>query len=438
MSMKRRDMLKMSFSSMAYFSTLATTPTWITKAAQALPEGAAFNDRILVVLQHAGGIDGLNTVIPRQDPVYYDAETRPTIQVPPGSEINLDGLNGFHPQLARLADWYQQGQVGILQNIGYLNPNLSHFTSTDIFEFAQNPLKTPRPAGWVGRFYDNACDGCEPGALDMVVAGKTSVPDSMDGFAFFRPPAINRPSDYSFEAHQDEALRLNAIRRMNLIPQVDPELDFLQRSANNAQASVTEIARAAELEPLVAEEEMYSNDSLGRGLQLVSQIIRSGFNTKIFYVSQSGYDTHANQVAAGMPLEQGSHPRLLERFDRNVSAFLTEMQLTGNLDRVMVMTFSEFGRRIRENGSRGTDHGAANCSFVFGGGVNGGVYGGQPDLEDSIKGSLRYKIDFRSVYSQVIENWFGQEAAPVFGSDIYADIISPDLASIPFVKNPAN
>ncbi len=436
MSMNRREMLKTSLSSMAYFSTLATTPNWIVKSANAIQD--SFEDRILVVLQHGGGIDGLNTVIPVTDDIYYDSQTRPNLAIPKDAAITLDGLNSFHPQLARLADWYQKGNVGIIQNVGYQNPNLSHFTSTDIYEFAQNPLEGTERQGWVARFYDNQCDGCEPGALDMVVAGKTKVPDSMDGGAVFQPPAINRASDYSMNAHQDEFMRLRAIRDLNEIQYVDSKLDFLQRSANAAQASVVDIKKATELAQLVTGAESYLNDSLGRGLQLVSQIIRFGFKTKIFYVSQSGYDTHSDQVGAGNPINQGEHPQLLGRFDRNVSAFLTEMELTGNLDRVLIMSFSEFGRRVRENGSLGTDHGAANCSFVFGGGVNGGVYGGQPNLSDLIKGNLKYKIDFRSVYAQVIEAWFGEQAAPVFGPDVYRQQIRRDLSQLDFVKNPAN
>ena len=437
MSLTRRQMLKASLSSMAYYSAMSTTPNWIAHSAETLfGAGANANGRILVILQHGGGMDGLNTVIPRTDDIYYVAQTRPNIQIPRGSEINLDGLNGFHPQLARLADWYQQGNVGIINNVGYENPNQSHFTSTDIYEYAQNPLEFPLEKGWAARFYDNQCDGCESNPLDMLVAGKSSVPDSLAGANFYVPPAISNASDYSLRANEDSDLRLQAIAKLNQLATDNSQIDFLERSANAVQASIQDIATASALPQLVPDGS-YSNDSFGRGLRLTSQIIRSGFQTRIFYVSQGGYDTHSNQVAAANPLEEGRHPRLMGRFDQSVDAFLTEMRDSGNLERVLVMTFSEFGRRVYENGSLGTDHGAANCMFLFGGGIQGGVYGGQPDLEDLSRGNLKYKVDFRSVYAQVIENWFGADAAPVFGQSAYDNAIRPGMSLVSFVAETA-
>jgi uncharacterized protein (DUF1501 family) len=154
-------------------------------------------------------------------------------------------------------------------------------------------------------------------------------------------------------------------------------------------------------------------------------------------VSQGGYDTHGDQVDTNDPLNAGDHPVLLSKLDQNLHAFLSEMQLSGNLDRVLVLTFSEFGRRVQENGSKGTDHGAANVMFALGGGVAGGVYGGQPDLQNLIKGNLVHQVDFRAVYSQVIENWFGASALPVFGSTAYNSIIAPDMAKVPYLTGTA-
>lgn len=437
--MNRRDALKIGLSSMAYYSTLATTPNWIIKSSHAVPLGNGSDDRILVILQHGGGIDGLNTVIPRSDDRYYDSELRPNLHVPRGSDINLDGLNGLHPKLADLADWYQKGALSVVQNVGYINPNLSHFSSTDIYEYGQNPYEGRNNVGWVGRFFDNECEGAELiDPLAMVASGTNKVPDALGGLSYFIPPAIKRPSDYQFDANEDRELRLRAIERLARIETLDPQLDFLQRSINVAEASVRDIAEVEELETLVPEDS-YSGDKLGRGLKLVSKIIRAGFGTRIFYVSQGGYDTHANQIDASAPLEQGSHPRLLGRFNDSVHAFLTEMERSGNLDRVLLMTFSEFGRRVKENGSMGTDHGAANSLFLFGGGVEAGVYGGQPDLENLVKGNLRHTIDFRSVYARVIESWFGSDAsASVFGEDLYRQTIARELRQIPFISDPAD
>lgn len=431
MKTNRRGFLRAGLSSLAYYSAVSTTPAWVAKSAGALQALPLPGDRILVILQHGGGIDGLNTVIPRTDDIYYDAQTRPNIRVPKGSEINLDGPNGLHPQLAPLADWWERGNVAIVNNVGYENPNQSHFTSTDIFEYGMNPLDEPLDKGWVARFFDNQCSGCEPNPLDMIASGMSKVPDAMAGLPYYSPPAIGRPSDYGIRAHEDRTFRLRAIQQLQEVPAVDPQLDFIQRTANTAQASIEEIAKAAALGTLVSGNP-YSNDSLGRGLQLVSQIIRSGHGTRIFYVNQGGYDTHANQAAPNNP-NAGNHPRLLGNFAQSVSAFLTEMDMSDNLDRVLVMTFSEFGRRVKENGSLGTDHGAANCLFVFGGGVNGGVYGGQPDLAGLDRGNLRYRVDFRSVYAKIVEDWLGGQAAPVFGADVYNTILRRDMRLIPFV-----
>src|SRR5690349_21171188 len=154
MNLKRRSVLKMGLSSLAYFTTQSTTPNWIIRSANAIQPTCLDNGRILIILQQAGGNDGLNTVIPRTDPIYYDPSTRPTIRVPAGSEINLDGLNGFHPKLSRLANWYQQGVVGIIHNVGYVNPNLSHFSSTDYYELGYAPGDLTPNQGWISRFYD--------------------------------------------------------------------------------------------------------------------------------------------------------------------------------------------------------------------------------------------------------------------------------------------
>jgi uncharacterized protein (DUF1501 family) len=430
MNIKRRSFLK-GFSSLACYSAAATTPVWINKSAHALSSLGTDDDRILVILQHGGGLDGLNTVIPRTDDVYYDDQIRPTIRVPKGSEINLDGLNGLHPRLTGLADWYQKGNMAVVQNVGYMNPNQSHFTSTDIFEYAQNPRVSLEKRGWVARYYDNACEGMEPGVFDLVAAGKNSIPDSINGSPMINPPTINRPSDYAFQFSDDETYRRRAMQLLNGMENVSSEIDFMQRSYNTTNVSTQDVRRADALETLVPENR-YPNNDFGRGLKLVSKIIRAGFQTKVFYVSQTGYDTHANQAVDGNP-NAGRHPQLLGEFDSAVDAFLQEMDQTGNLDRVVLMTFSEFGRRVKENSSSGTDHGAANCMFLFGGAVQGGVYGGQPDLENLERGNTRFKVDFRSVYAQLIENWLGSQAAPVLGDDVYQNIIQKEMDQVQFL-----
>ena len=430
----RREFLKkVGLSSLAYFTAEATTPNWIIKAARAIPLSCLTDGRILVILQQSGGNDGLNTVIPRTDPVYYDALTRPSIRVASGSEINLTGPVGLHPRLADLAGWFNTGNMAIVQNVGYVNPDLSHFSSTDYWETGSVPGEPLPTQGWAARFYDNACNGQgDPETLFMTAAGMNTVPGAFAGTTGYTPPAISSPGGYTFSTNNDRALRLAGIHSLNTLPTINPELDFLQRSQNTAEASVTDIATAAAM-PVTG---TYSTDSFGNGLKLASQIIRAGFNTRIFYVSQGGYDTHANQIELGDPLNEGDHPRLLTTLNQNLHAFLGEMESSGNLDRVLVLTFSEFGRRVKENGSKGTDHGAANVMFALGGGLNGGVYGGQPNLTNLIKGNLKHTVDFRSVYSRIIETWFGSSAAPVFGQAAYDSIIAPELSEVNFITTP--
>lgn len=431
----RRDILKVGAATAGWMAAQAVAPAWFARSAQAACETCTSGDKILIVLQHAGGMDGLNTVIPQTDAAYYAA--RPVIAVPNGQALNLDTLNALHPRLSRIANWFQQGRAAIINNVGYVNPNLSHFVATDYYELGAAPGQPIPSDGWLARYYDHACSGCAPPShspLHFAAVGTSNTPKAMLGSENYKPPAVSSASSYVFNASGDRTLRLNAIAGLNSISTNDPELGFVQAGYQVAASSIDNIATAAAMPQLVAAGS-YPTTSLGNGLSLASQVIRAGFPTKVFYVSQGGFDTHANQVDANTPLTAGDHPRLMDEFDRAIDAFLTEMALSGNIDRVVIMTYSEFGRRVGENGSRGTDHGAANCSFAFGA-VSPGVYGGQPSLTDLISGSLKHKVDFRAVYSQALEGLFGVNGAAVFGQDVYDTVIAPDLAKVPYIAVP--
>lgn len=441
--MNRRQFLKVGLSGLAYFTIEQTTPRWIMRAANAVPLDCLTDNRILVILQQSGGNDGLNTLIPYTDSAYYSA--RPTIGLQSSEIITLDGLNGLHPSMTGIANWFQHGNAAAINCVGYVNPDFSHFTSTDYWETGAVPGQVIPPQGWVARFYDNTCNGHgDPEPLFMASTGISNVPDMLGGSTNYVPPSIQSASSYALTVNNsssptatDRAARTAAIHSMNSMVPPNPEIEFLQRSVNSVEASTADIATAnaiAELYP-----GSYTNDSLGNGLKLASKIIRAGFKTRIFYVSQGGYDTHANQTGGGGTSADrttvGDHQKLLGNLSVNVDTFLKEMKDTGNLDRVLILTFSEFGRRIKENGSTGTDHGAANVVFAFGGGVNSGIYGGQPDLVNTINsGNIRHRVDFRTVYSAVIENWFRASAAPVFGQSAYDTVIAPGMQSVQFVK----
>lgn len=434
MSFSRRRFLQASLSTMAYFTLESTVPNWVARSAHAMCGGDCLSDeRILVIVQLAGGNDGLNTIIPVTDSAYYGL--RPNLAIQANEAITMDGINAMHPAMAPVADWYQRGNFGVIQNVGYVNPNLSHFTSMQYFEEGYVPGEVRPRKGWVAKLYDNACSCDIPeDALFHLGAGVRRLPDTMQNSDCWVPPAVGNPDTYFLRADTDVDARLNAISALNDIPTIDSNMDFIQRSENSMEASIDDIA-VANNTPLLIPEGSYSEDRLGRGLKLASQVIRAGFKTRIFYVSQGGYDTHANQVLSVNPTELGNHPRLLGDLSRSLNAFLTEMELSGNLDRVLIMTFSEFGRRVEENSSLGTDHGAANSLMVMGGDVAGGIYGGQPDLGDLQRGNLRHNIDFRSVYAYVIESWLRCNARPIFGDTTYDDIIAPEIPDIEFLIN---
>lgn len=434
MNLNRRGFLKASLSTMALFTLEATVPNWIARSANAMCAGDCLNgDRILVIIQLAGGNDGLNTIIPSTDPNYH--AMRPNIGIARSAAITLDAANSLHPAMAPLADWYQRGLFATVQNVGYVNPNLSHFTSMQYFEEGYVPGQPRTRKGWAAKVYDSTCGcGLPDESLFYMGSGVRRIPSTFAGSDCYTPPAVASAEDYRLRGDRDEPARLAAIENLNRIPTIDPVIDFLQRSEQMLEASIDEVAIAHAL-PTLVPDDWYSADGLGNGLRMASKVIRAGFKTRIFYVSQGGYDTHANQVLPVRPTELGNHPRLLGNLANSINAFLTEMEASGNLDRVMVMTFSEFGRRVEENSSLGTDHGAANSMMVWGGQVAGGIYGGQPNLGNLQRGNLRHDIDFRSVYANIIQNWLLCDPRGVFGNQTYDDIIAPDILKMPFVVN---
>lgn len=454
MRCNRRQFMKASLSSLAYFSTASTAPLWISKSAQAVGSSIA-DDRILVVFQQAGGNDGLNTVIPYTDPKYLDTDPgalRPDLHITSGLGPTLlgDGLNAFHPKLPRLKNWYSAGKVAVVQNVGYPNPNLSHFRGTDLWELGISPGSNITPTeGWAARYFDNMCNGSpppSPDALSMMAASMRRLPLTLSGSPNYIPPAVGSFNTYNINTPSSPAAYGDLIRdyvgimnQLN-VPMASP-LDFIQRASNIAQMSVEDM-QTANLTPAINAYPAGSR-TLGPGLEMVSKIIRTtspAFNTKIFYVTQGGYDTHANQFDGVDPINNGVHPQLLDEMDRSLDAFLSDMDASGNLDRVVLMSFSEFGRRPQQNGSNGTDHGTANCLFAMGGPVQGGVYGGQPDLAPLVGGNqggnLTHAVDFRSVFSVVLRDWLDVDPEFVFGVDFTdpAFGISTGMSSVPFIN----
>jgi len=367
---------------------------------------------ILVVLQLAGGNDGLNTLVPFSDDAYHRA--RPTLGIRNPLKITDD--LGLHPRLTGLRGLYDEGHLAIVQGVGYPNPNRSHFRSTEIWQTASDANKT-ESHGWIGRFFDSCCKGEDP-CVGVSIGSQTP-----QAFAAEDPKGISfaQPEQFRFasEKASDPAAAEEFFRSMNEQSSESNDggsigmlqgpsgthgdtMDFLRRTALDAQMSsdkVLEITRKSKA-PVP-----YPSNNLAGSLNLVARLIGGGLPTRVYYVGQGGYDTHSNQL--------GSHERLMGELDSALAAFVADLKAQGNFNRVVLMTFSEFGRRVAENGSGGTDHGAAAPLFVTGGAVKAGFYGKTPSLTQLSNGDVIHNVDFRSVYATVLQNWLKVPVAPI-------------------------
>lgn len=383
------------------------------------------DDTILVVLQLAGGNDGLNTLVPFGDDAYYEA--RPALAIAKDDTLKLNDHLGFAPQLAGMKGLYDSGDLAVVQGIGYPNPNRSHFRSTEIWQTATDANGTST-TGWLGRYFDHACAGSDPDPTVGVSVSKKQ-PQS---FGAKKNPGISlsAPEFYRWlqGKHPDEMAE-DVFRDLNQ-PDENEEmtgasideiagkgggrdgenvLDFLERTALDAQVSsdkIMEIARRHKGKT------RYPGNKLAQSLSLVSRMIAGGLQSRVYYVSHGGFDTHRQQG--------NSHPRLLTDLDSSLKAFFKDLKEQGNYKRVTVMTFSEFGRRVKENASGGTDHGAAAPLFVAGGGVKGGLYGKHPSLADLNRGDLKFTTDFRNVYATMLDKWLKSPSKAVLGQQFEA------------------
>jgi uncharacterized protein (DUF1501 family) len=400
-------------------SMAATAPLFVQRSALGMmrPQGADVHsqpgvpeERILVVVQMGGGNDGLNTVVPYGSDEYYRA--RPTLaiaapgrgtqQQPGAIELDRGAGIGLHPSLAGLKELVDEGVASIVQGVGYPNPNRSHFTSMDIWHTADTDAKG---YGWIGRYLDATCGGTP--RPDAAVAIGASAPLAMQGQA-------NKP--VTFESAElfrwigedaDPVLKgpYDAINRGGMLADVNPDsqLGFLMRTALDAQLSSDRIRAAVAKRPLV----QYPNGQLSRQLQVVSAMIRDGMPTRVYYVSLGGFDTHANQA--------GQHANLLRQFGDSLKAFYKDLKAQGNAGRVLVMAFSEFGRRVGQNASGGTDHGTAAPMYFVGDMVRAGPLDNHPSMSDLDEGDLKFTVDFRSVYASVLEDWMKASSARILG-----------------------
>jgi len=378
---------------------------------------------ILVVLQLAGGNDGINTLVPYGDDAYYKA--RPRIALTKNDVLRISDYAGLHPKLTGLHSLYGDGNLGMIQGVGYPNPNRSHFRSTEIWQTASDSDRN-ESEGWLGRYFDNCCRGADPSTVGVAIAGVTPQAFSSPqpkGIAFSNPEQFR----YMSEAANDPASADKFMREMNqpggiehgtqsensggsigmLSGSADSDgstVEFLQRIALGARMSSD---RVLEITRKTKSSVNYPASQLGNSLNLVSRLIAGGLPTRVYYVSQGGFDTHANQIP--------THDRLMTDLNAALYSFVADLKAQGNFNRVLVISFSEFGRRVAENASGGTDHGAAAPLFILGGGVKPGLYGAYPSLTDLQDGDLKFNTDFRSVYATALEKWLGAPSEFVLG-----------------------
>ena len=399
-------------------SAAVTVPYFIQKSALAMTRPAALSsqagvpeDRVLVVVQLGGGNDGLNTLIPFRDDAYYRA--RPGIGIPADRVLKLNNRAdvGLHPNLTGLKDLYDEGLCSIVQGAGYPNPNRSHFASMDIWHTADT---SGVGEGWLGKYFDAQCHGSpeeDAKALEghagisigreapSAMIGRDYKPVSFETEELFRwtgrelHDALNKPYDDIVHTEVDES-----------IEQMSPEHAFLMRTAMDARVASDSIRDAMNARPLVA----YPGNSLARQLAMVGSMIRAGLSTRVYYVTLGGFDTHRGQGGVN-----GSHANLMNQVASSLKAFYDDLRAQGNDSRVMTMMFSEFGRRVRQNASNGTDHGTAAPMFLLGPMVKPGLFGTYPSLTDLDNGDLKHTVDFRHIYSAVLTDWLKADAKDI-------------------------
>ncbi|MEZ0484258.1 DUF1501 domain-containing protein [Fibrella aquatica] len=361
--------------------------------------------KTLVIVQLSGGNDGLNTVVPYRNDIYY--RERPTLAIPSDKVLTLNDEVGFNPALESLKSLYDDGLVTVINNVGYPNPDRSHFRSMDIWQTASDSDKYTN-TGWLGRYLDANCTGaaaCQPhravevdDTLSLALKGS-----HVNGLAMLNPQKLyNQTRGGVIEglakaSHDDEHNNVSYLYK-TLAETVSSAAYVYDKSAKTAS-------------PVNTTKGTYPTSELGSRLKTVSELIQSGVSTSVYYISISGFDTHINQ-----PNQQ---ERLLRQYADAVKAFMGDMKATNRQNDVLLMTFSEFGRRVKQNASNGTDHGTANNVFLVGGGLQSAsaskVFNEAPNLTSLDEGDLKYTVDFRTIYATLLRDWLKADDTAILG-----------------------
>jgi uncharacterized protein (DUF1501 family) len=415
MAITRREFMR---GGVAAFTVSFAAPAFLSDLARA--QGRTRQN--LVVLYLSGGNDSLSMLIPYNDPEYRNR--RPTIAIPAANVLQIGSDRsgvalGLHPRLTGLRTIFNAGRLAFVQRTGYANSSRSHFEGTDIWSTADP--RVPQGNGWLGRYLDTlpspidpltgwSTAGTIPRTLQANRVGVPSIP-AVQGYAFSSPNTGN----------EVQYARDSATRIASHLPEDQPHLAFVNVSAQAAFATLDRVAQVGTYTPSVT----YPNNGFAQALRTIAGAMVKGVGTKVFWVQTGGYDTHAAQ---NPNQANGSYTTLMATLNDGLLAFYTDLLNHGLLNDTLVLQFSEFGRRINENGSQGTDHGAASVMIAIGGGVRGGIYGTAPNLRgtpdnptlENSGNDVHYETDFRSVYSKVIDSWLGGDSVSILGGNFRA------------------
>jgi uncharacterized protein (DUF1501 family) len=390
MLFKRRKFLQVG--------SLATAACMVPNFLKAFEKKALVppGNKVLVILQLSGGNDGLNTLIPIRNDFYY--RLRPRLGILKDQALLLTDEVGLHPALTGFKELYDDGSLGILNSVGYPNPDRSHFRSMDIWHSASDSREY-LSTGWIGRYLDAQCAGCDKPTQALEIDDVLSMAlkgEQVKGLAMRDPKRLYTASNEKYfkeiiSTHQDK-------------PGEQP-VDYLYKTMAETVSSADYIFQQSRLHPTSY---LYPKTELGKSFQTMASLIFSDVNTKVYYVSLGSFDTHVNQG--------GQQQRLFGQMNEAISSFVKDLKANGRFNDVLITTFSEFGRRVSQNASGGTDHGTANNMFFIGGGLKQkGVLNPLPDLNDLQDGDLKYNVDFKDVYATILKNWLNADDMKILG-----------------------
>ncbi len=364
---------------------------------------ATKKDPVLVVLQLSGGNDALNTVVPHGDPLYYD--NRPSVRVPEGQALDIDGYIGLNPNMGPLKRLYDEGKLAVIQGVGYANPNRSHFRSMDIWHTCEPDKQGTE--GWLGRAIreldpgkDNVLTGVNFGrGLPRALAAPGVPVASVGNLATYGVLTGIEADDQRVDALDVfSKIYSPTIGRSSVV-------DYLSQTGMDALKGADILSAAPDMYTSSVE---YGGDVVGQYMKNIAQVHLAGFGTRILYTTApyNSFDTHAGELAA--------HAKLWSDTSNAVADFYDDLKEHDASDNVVLLVFTEFGRRVHDNGS-GTDHGSGGVAFVVGDAVKGGLYGEYPSLEEGklLEGDLHFNNDFRSIYTDLLENWMGLDPQPL-------------------------